>query len=483
FLSDGLTEALIHELSQVQGLQVISRNGVSPYRGTNVTVDSIAKALKVGILVEGTVAQAGGKLRVDVSLINASTSAEIGSKTLERPREEIFALQDDLAKEVSIFLRQRLGQEIKVQESKEGTRNAKAWEALQQAEELAKDADTLLASGDTSAAAGRFSQADSALARVEVLDPNWPKPIVLRAWLAYRQTDLIAGFDKTYYSSWLGNGLDHTARALKLNPKDPAALEIRGTLEYWRWVLNLEPDPAQAAKLLASAENNLRAAIAGDSTAAFAWTELSWLLLNQARTAEAKLAALRAYQADPYLSTVKQTLWRLFQSSLDLEDRQEANHWCAEGYRRFPQYYRFTECQLWSFALKGQPPNIPRAWQLLDDYLRVIPSPSQWPYSEHYGQMLVAIALARAGLRDSAHHVAERARADGGVDPTRDVTQLEAAARAILGEKDEALRLLGTWLAVNPEMRASMARDETWWFRDLRSDPRYKGLVGAGPGT
>ena len=48
----------------------------------------------------GLVDQAGDRLRVSVSLINAANGAEIGSRTLERPREEIFALQDDLAKEV-----------------------------------------------------------------------------------------------------------------------------------------------------------------------------------------------------------------------------------------------------------------------------------------------------------------------------------------------------------------------------------------------
>jgi hypothetical protein len=47
-----------------------------------------------------------------------------------------------------------------------------------------------------------------------------------------------------------------------------------------------------------------------------------------------------------------------------------------------------------------------------------------------------------------------------------------------LGEKDEAIRLLSTYLAANPQFRESMARDQSWWFRELRSDPRYQALVG-----
>ena len=116
FVAEGLTEALIHELSEVDALQVISRNGVRPFKGSAATPDSIAHALRVGTLVSGSLDQIGERLRVSVSLVNAANGAEIGSRRLERPRNEIFALQDDLAKEVAVFLRQRLGQEIEVQE-------------------------------------------------------------------------------------------------------------------------------------------------------------------------------------------------------------------------------------------------------------------------------------------------------------------------------------------------------------------------------
>ncbi|HET6778370.1 MAG TPA: serine/threonine-protein kinase, partial [Gemmatimonadales bacterium] len=133
YLADGLTEALIHELSQVPTLQVISRNGVAPYKKASVTPDSVARALKVGTLVTGDVAQSGDRLRVTVSLVNAGTGAEIGNKILERPRQEIFALQDDMAKEVAIFLRQRLGKEVELRRSRERTANTVAWELAQKA--------------------------------------------------------------------------------------------------------------------------------------------------------------------------------------------------------------------------------------------------------------------------------------------------------------------------------------------------------------
>jgi TolB-like protein/tRNA A-37 threonylcarbamoyl transferase component Bud32 len=477
YLADGLTEALIHELSQVAQLQVISRNGVMPYKKSAAAPDSIGRALRVGTLVEGTVTQAANRLRVNVSLINAGTGNEIGSKVLERPREEIFALQDDLAKEVSIFLRQQLGQEITLRESRQSTTNPKAWEQLQRAEQTTKDVDPLLAAGDTAAAGRRLLEADSILAGAEALDPSWSAPAVMRGWLAYRQTDLVSGIDKNVYAKWLGEGLKHAERALALKPNDPDGLELRGTLRYWRYLINLEPDQDAATKLLASAEQDLRSAVNGNPSAALAWTWLSHLLMNQGQTAEAKLAALKAYEADPYLATVRTTLYRLFQASLDLEDETESTHWCEEGRRRFPTYYRFTECQLSLYALKGVKPDVPRAWQLLDEYTKFSP-PSSREFNQHFGQMMVSMALVRAGLVDSARRVVERARADAAVDPTRDLAQFEAAVRLMMGDKDEALRLLSTYVAANPQVRAGMAKDDTWWFRDLRSDPRWRSLVG-----
>jgi len=125
---------------------------------------------------------------------------------------------------------------------------------------------------------------------------------------------------------------------------------------------------------------------------------------------------------------------------------------------------------------------VPKAWELLDHFLKIGPSGDR-EFNQHQGQIAVAMAIARAGLTDSARRVAQRARADATVDPTRDLAFFEAAARVIMGDKDEAFRLLATYIAANPQSRSSMARDETWWWRDLKSDPRWRALVGAPPAS
>ena len=474
FLADGLTEGLIGELSRVAGLEVISRNGVAQFRGATIASDSVARALDVGTVVEGSVAGAGDRLRVSVALVNGATGDQLADTSLERPRSELFALQDDLAKQVALFLRERLGESVALRESRAGTRNAAAWELLQRARATERAAD---GTPDAELAARERRRADSLLARAEAGDNHWPAPIVERGWLAYRESRGAGFSDRQTADRWIDEGLGHAERALRVGPGDPDALELRGTLRYWRYLLSLIPDPRAAGRLRDQAEADLRAAVDSNPAQASAWTTLTHLLLNRSETAEAKLAALRAYEGDPYLATANVTVWRLFATSLDLEDAVQADHWCELGGERWAEDPRFTECRLWRFTLKGIRPDIPEAWRLLDRYVELSPAPAQ-EFRRLRGQMMVAMALARVGLKDSARATAERSRGTPEVDQTRELAYLEAIVRNLLGEHDEAIRLLGLYLAQNPAQRSAMARDQSWWFANLRDDRRFLALVG-----
>jgi len=88
----------------------------------------------------------------------------------------------------------------------------------------------------------------------------------------------------------------------------------------------------------------------------------------------------------------------------------------------------------------------------------------------------VALALARAGLPDSARSVVEHARGEASVDPTRDLAYYEAVVRTQLSDQDEAIRLLSTYVAANPQQREAIAKDP--WFRGLRDNSRFKTLFG-----
>ncbi|HEU5050557.1 MAG TPA: serine/threonine-protein kinase [Gemmatimonadales bacterium] len=480
FLADGLTEALIGQLSQVEPLTVISRNGVDGYRGA--APDSVARALNVGTLVQGRVEQAGDLLRLTVAMLDEEGEEIRGTrKVIDRPRGDIFALQDSLAVEVAQFLRARVGEEVSVQESRAGTRNATAWETLQRARDAAERIDQLIASRDTAAVSRQFARADSLFAQAAGEDDRWAAPHTERAWLAFQRVRItIAGGDRSAAARWLEAGRAHAENAVQRSARSPDAdaLEARATLVYWRWLLGLEPDPDRGEGLLDSAEADFRASIAANPGQASALTSLAHLLVNRGRVAEAQLAATDAYEKDPYLSAANTTVWRLFGTSLDLEDEVNAPRWCEEGQRRFPEDPRFVECQLKLFALRNYPPDIPKAWQLLERYVE-LSAPEIRDYRRLRGEMLVAIALVRAGRADSARSVMERVRQNtGDLDPTRELQYFEAIAQTMLGDKDRAFELLATYIAVNPSQRRSFRLDETWWLRPLRDDPRYARLSG-----
>ncbi|MFN8583319.1 MAG: hypothetical protein U0163_20380, partial [Gemmatimonadaceae bacterium] len=279
------------------------------------------------------------------------------------------------------------------------------------------------------------------------------------------------------YAKYIDIGLQHAAEAVRRSPNDPDALESRATLSYLRWLLNLSPDAAAAEKLLADAEADFRASINANELQASAWNTLSHLLMAKSQTADAKLAAQRAYEHDPYLSDADKTLYRLVMTSLDLGSRTEAARWCKTGGERFPSNFRFSECRLWLLAMEGQTPRADSIWAAYDAYVKASP-PNLVEFDQHKGKMIAAIALVRAGLADSARRVSASARGTSQLDPTGELIQLEAFFRAQAGDKTEAIDLLSRYLALFPQQRASAQHDESWWLNPIRDDPRYKSLIG-----
>ncbi len=206
---------------RVRGFRSSPATACDPIRTGNAPLQKIAQELKVGTVVQGGIAQSGDRLRVNVSLVDAGSGVEIGSKTLERPRAEIFALQDDLAQEVVGLPEAAAGPGHRAAaRPRSGPRAPRPGSCVQRAEQITNEVDPLLAAADTAAAARRLTAADSLLAQAEARGcRSGSAPIVKRGWLAYRQLDLIGSFDKTYYGKWLDAGMGHAARALGAEPQ------------------------------------------------------------------------------------------------------------------------------------------------------------------------------------------------------------------------------------------------------------------------
>jgi len=111
FFVDGMTDALIAELSRLQALRVISRTSVMRYRDTTKSVPEIAGELGVDALVEGSVMTARGMVRVQAQLIDAVADRSLWSRTYDRPADDVLALHSDVAHAIADDIRVRLSPE------------------------------------------------------------------------------------------------------------------------------------------------------------------------------------------------------------------------------------------------------------------------------------------------------------------------------------------------------------------------------------
>jgi TolB-like protein len=106
--ADGLTEDLITDLSRSAGLFVIARNSTFAYKGKAMDVRRIAGELGVRYLLEGSARRAGGRVRINVQLIDAAGGAHLWAERFDRSLEDIFAVQDEVTAKIVEALLGRL---------------------------------------------------------------------------------------------------------------------------------------------------------------------------------------------------------------------------------------------------------------------------------------------------------------------------------------------------------------------------------------
>ena len=475
YLADGLTESLIDRLSTVPALDVISKDGVRNFRGHDISTDSVAKMLQVGTIVRGSVEADGGKVHLTVRLVDAASGVDLARQKFDVDTANIVASQAQLATNVVDFLRQQLGNEVQLREDRAATTSSKAWTLVERAGKLRKDADSLATQGAGDAALSTLARADSMLADAQRLDAQWTKVPVLRASTMYA-TALQLGKNPGSMADAIDKGVADADEALKLKPNDPDALEIKGELQFLRYIRRVDSDPAKIDRMLPVAEANLMQAVNLNRDQAGAWAALSSLYYAKPDIQAANNAALNAYRADAFLSSAKLILKRLFWTSHDLEQFPEALKWCDEGRRRFPTDPDFTACRLWMYTTRLAKPDVDSAWIYRTRYVALVPEAKR-PEAQKLGDILVAGALARAALADSARHILVRARATPEEDPSRELEGDEAVIRVILGEQDEAIRLISDYLTVNPGHRKGFATRTGWWWRDIQGNPKFKALI------
>jgi TolB-like protein/Flp pilus assembly protein TadD len=115
YFTDGIHEEILAQLARIKALRVISRTSVMGYRETDKRLDDIADELGVRYVLEGSVRRFQERVRITAQLIDAETDGHLWADTYDRPREDLFAIQSEVAREIAGALRAELSpQELDV---------------------------------------------------------------------------------------------------------------------------------------------------------------------------------------------------------------------------------------------------------------------------------------------------------------------------------------------------------------------------------
>ena len=129
YLSDGLTESIINNLSQLTSLKVIARSSVFRYKGKDLDVQATGRELNVRAVLVGQIKQEGDELRITVELMDVQRNSQIWGDTYQRKTADIQTVQSEIARTVSEKLRLKLTGAEQTQMAKTYTGSGEAYQA------------------------------------------------------------------------------------------------------------------------------------------------------------------------------------------------------------------------------------------------------------------------------------------------------------------------------------------------------------------
>ncbi len=130
YFSDGIAEELLNVLVKIKGIKVASRTSSFSFKGKEVAIPEIARELKVNNILEGSVRKAGDRVRITAQLIDVRTDRHLWSETYDRKLEDVFAVQDEIAKKIVGALQVALGggERAALESAHQPTENLDAYE-------------------------------------------------------------------------------------------------------------------------------------------------------------------------------------------------------------------------------------------------------------------------------------------------------------------------------------------------------------------
>jgi adenylate cyclase len=216
FFASGLTEDLTASLSKAPDLFVISKNSAATYKERPIDVKQVAEELGIQYVLEGSVQKAGDKLRITVQLVDALVGRHLWADRFDRKAKDIFALQDDIVKNVIVELQVELTQGAAARVAGRGTDSLEAWllRIEAQGEFLKFTREGMIRARELYEAARQA-------------DPNWSRPLAGLAsidWYEAKQ-----GWSTSKEES-IKSGMKLAQRAIQMDPDSPLGYQTLGNL-------------------------------------------------------------------------------------------------------------------------------------------------------------------------------------------------------------------------------------------------------------
>jgi TolB-like protein/Flp pilus assembly protein TadD len=216
YFSDGLAEELLNRLAQNEQLRVAARTSSFQFKGQNQDIADIGKQLKVDHVLEGSVRKSANRLRITAQLIRVDSGYHLWSETYEREIDDVFAIQDDIARAITSALEAELGTAAPAS-NKKPTANLEAYQLYLQARFLLakRGGDNILE------AISLFGQAAN-------LDENFSE-----AWsgMAFAYS-LVSGYTMKISSAEARDrGMEAAGNASRINPDNAEAYTALGWLQ------------------------------------------------------------------------------------------------------------------------------------------------------------------------------------------------------------------------------------------------------------
>ena len=433
YLSDGITDELIDALAQVEGLRLASRTSVFALKGKPLDVRAIGAILDVSEILEGTVRRSGQDLRITVQLTSTEEGSLIWSHRYDRRLDDVFAIQDEIARTIVNTLRATSFRESTAQPISRGTENVQAY-GLYLRGRYAWNKRTQ--TGVTEAI-DYFEQAIAADQEYALAYTGLADAYALH--IDYRNVAVHEGFDlaKSY-----------ARKALEL---DDTLAEAHASLAWSLFIYDWDWEPAGA---------EFRRAIELDPQYATAHQWYGFLLASQGRIEEALIEAHTAQELDPASVSIRRSLGYVYFYARRYE---QAKYHLSRAIAMNPDAEESYRVQGLIMTYAGD----------LDEAERVLREAIDLPGAATYTRVTLAMALAKAGKRDYAEETLaflEQKQRDDYVSPVE-----LASLHIALGSVDKAL----DWAErACQERRGWMAYVNVHPVLDpLRKEPRFLALI------